>query len=108
LSWRIFRRNKFRGEKIRLIKKKYREVIKPYRREKHAINELQDHILNTLGGGYFSKLPTSAKYLMKVLGWAAGEDVSDMDVYSMLREIATENGLFYEIPAEDKEAMRSI
>lgn len=85
-----------KGEKPRksLAKK---NVFAKKIRNRTEIFELQDHIIEQLGSGSFSKLPQEVKDIVQALGWAAGE-ANDVEIFSTLRRIAKGYGLHYEIP----------
>jgi len=75
------------------------------RRERVEIFEMQDHLLESLGGGRVDKLPENARLILQALGWAAGE-TTDMEMYGTLRAIAKKNGLHYEIPESAMSALQ--
>jgi len=85
-----------RGEKPRKSLAK-RNAFSKKIRPRVEIFEMQDHIIDQLGGGTFSRLPEAAKAIVQALGWTAGE-ATDMEVYGTLRKIAEANKLHYEVP----------
>jgi len=84
------------GDKPRVSLTK-KNVFGKRRRDRTEIFEMQDHILHTLAGGAFSRLPEEAKLIIRFLGWTAGE-VTDIEIYGYLRKVAENHNLEYTMP----------
>jgi len=82
-----------------------RNVFSKKIRPRVEIFEMQDHIIDQLGSGAFSKLPDVAKAIVQALGWTAGE-ANDIEMFATLRKIAKENNLHYEIPENAMSALQ--
>lgn len=86
------KRAKVRGEKAPNIRKPKRNMFKRSPREVDDIFFMQEHIQNAVGNNFGTRC----------LAWAAGE-ISDLEIYRDVQEIANKDGVTYSIPYGEKE-----
>jgi ParB/RepB/Spo0J family partition protein len=73
-------------------------------RDRAETLQMLDHICEALSpNNTFEKLPKPCQYIVRTLSWVAGE-ATDMEVYTMLKEIAEKRGIAYSPPEEVMEA----
>lgn len=87
---------KVRGEKVPNVRKPKRNMFKRSPREVDDIFFMQEHICNAVGNSFGTRC----------LAWAAGE-ISDLEIYRDVQELANEKGTPYNIPYKEKEDVKA-
>lgn len=84
--------SKLRGEKKAIkVKKKKKSPLAKKPRNREEIFEFQEHIIDSIG----------ANFGTRCLAWAAGE-ISDLDLYGDIKEIAEDLDILYTPPIHDE------
>jgi len=96
---------RYRGETPRVSLAKKTPFAKKAR-DRTEIFEMQDHIVEALADGDPTQIPFEAQLILQALGWVAGE-VTDMDIFDTLRQLAKKYGRRYEIPKVYVQALQS-
>lgn len=82
--------SKLRGDKKSIkLKKAKKNIVAKKLRNKEEIFEMQEHIINSIGSNFGSRC----------LAWASGE-ISDLELYRDIKQIANQRGKLYSIPSE--------
>lgn len=88
---KAIKESRMRGEKRAIkVKKPKRNLLMKKQRDRNGIFEMMDLILDTLGSSFATRC----------LAWAAGE-ISDLELYRDIKDIADEKGIPFVIPTSD-------